>query len=349
MSKQYYIVPVFVPHEGCPHDCVFCNQNKISGVEKETNISSIKNHIDEILSTIKSSDAFIEIAYFGGSFTGIEKTKQFHLLETAKKYLDKNLVNGIRLSTRPDYISEDILNYLKEYGVTTIELGVQSLDNKVLELSNRGHNDKIVNDAVKLIKKYNFNLGLQIMPGLPGDTEETVLKTGKKIVMLNPNIVRIYPTLVIKGTHLEKLYNDGVYKPWTLDKTIEVCKKLLLMFDSYGIKVIRVGLQTSDNINFGRDIVAGPFHPSIRELIESEIVFDNINKSLEDKNVYSKNILLTVNPKSVSKIVGNKKTNLLRLEKKFSSKITLKQDLNLKKNNIVVSVDNNNYELPVLR
>lgn len=320
---RYYNIPIFVPHEGCPFDCIFCNQRKITGQDTTANREEVFKVIEEHLKTLPKGEKHVEAAFFGGSFTGISAEKQEELLSVAKEFLDRGEIHGIRLSTRPDYISEEILNRLKKYGVTTIELGVQSMDDEVLLASKRGHTKEDVKRSAKLIKRYGFSLGLQMMTGLPCDTEEKSIKTAKEIIKLKPDIVRIYPTLVLKETKLCECYEKGEYSPQTLDEAITVCKKLIPMFEKKGIRVIRVSLATTEEIRDGASVVAGPYHPAFRELSEGEIYFDKILKLLKK---YPKARTFSVNPKEFSKAVGNGKKNITRIEEKYGFLITIKPD-----------------------
>ena len=226
MTMKTYNIPIFVPHRGCPFDCVFCNQKRITGTQKEVTADDVHNIIGEYLKTLPSKNRRIEAAFFGGSFTGIPINEQSELLAAANEYLKKGDIDGIRLSTRPDYIDKEILDNLLKYGVTTIELGVQSMDDSVLKSSNRGHTRKDVINAVRLIKEYSFTLGLQMMTGLPGDTDEKSLYTADEIIKLKPDIVRIYPTLTIKDTFLEKMYLTGKYQPQSVDEAVNLAKQL---------------------------------------------------------------------------------------------------------------------------
>ena len=326
-----YNIPVFVPHKGCPYDCVFCNQRKITGNIKETTPDDVTKTITSYLETLPKTDRNIEVAFFGGSFTGIPIDEQSALMERVLPYINDGIIDGIRLSTRPDYITREILDNLKKYNVTTIELGVQSMDDRVLKASNRGHNSKTVENAVSLIKEYGFSLGLQMMTGLPGDTDERSVETAGKIIALNPDFVRIYPTLVIKDTFLEKMYKSGEYEPQSLDNAVILSKKLLLMFEDVGIGVIRIGLQPTEEINEGASVVAGPFHSSFGELVIGSIYYDIIKNALQ--NVHS-DVTLYVNPSEISKAVGNRRSNIELLEKELKINICVKGDTNLKKREV---------------
>ncbi|WP_294354619.1 radical SAM protein [uncultured Clostridium sp.] len=303
MSKSYYIIPIFVPHEGCPHDCVFCNQDRITGVKEKVTANTVYNIVDEYLSTINREDATIEISFFGGTFTGIKEEKQRELLSVALEYKNKGLIDKIRMSTRPDYINNYILSYLKEYKVDIIELGVQSLDDEVLIAAGRGHTSKDVEIASNLIKEYGITLGHQIMPGLPKDTFEKDILTVKKSLEMKPDICRLYPSLVIKDTPMEIMYNRGTYIPYTLDEAVEICKKLYKMYTEKNVNVIRIGLQPTDEIAEGKDVVAGPFHPAFRELVEGSILADKVREELKSP---CKGII-KINNRDISKLYANKK------------------------------------------
>lgn len=303
MSKSYYIIPIFVPQEGCPHNCVFCNQDKITGVKDTVTADTVRNTIHDYLETIENKKATIEVSFFGGTFTGIREEKQRELLAVAKEFKDKELIDKIRLSTRPDYISEYILTYLKEYGVNIIELGVQSLNEDVLKKAGRGHSVEDVINASKLIKKFGFTLGHQIMPGLPGDTFERDIKTTELSLEMKPDICRIYPSLVIKDTPMEYMYNRKDYIPYTLDEAVEISRVMYDMYMNAGVNVIRIGLQPTESINEGGDVVAGPFHPAFRELVEGSLLVDKILKAMND----NKEAVIYINPKDISKLYANKK------------------------------------------
>ena len=246
INMRTYNIPIFVPHRGCPYDCVFCNQRRITGSIKDVTPADVREIITKALKTLPKENRYVEAAFFGGSFTGIPIEEQTALLLAAEEF--KPYINGIRLSTRPDYISKEILDNLQKHGVTTIELGVQSMDNDVLKQSNRGHTREQVIDAVRLIKKYPFTIGLQMMTGLPGDTPQKSLQTAKEIIELAPQIVRIYPTLTIRDTYLEKMYKNGSYTPQSLDEAVELSKQLLLKFEENDINVISIGMQETEEI-----------------------------------------------------------------------------------------------------
>ncbi|EGT3847304.1 radical SAM protein [Clostridioides difficile] len=333
MKKR--IIPIFVPHKGCPHDCIFCNQKKITGVSTDVTSEDARNIIEECLETI-DKDADVEIAFFGGSFTAIDIDIQKSLLSVAKEYVEKGLVKDIRMSTRPDCIDEDILSMLKEYKTSVIELGVQSLDEKVLLDSIRGHQSEIVYKSSKMIKNSGIKLGLQMMIGLPADTEEKCIFTAKKFVELKPDCVRVYPTLVVKDTGLEKLMEQNKYNPFTLEESVNIVKKVLVLFYVNNINVIRVGLQATDDIQIGKAVLAGPYHPAFRELVEADMIKDYLEfVILQNKNI--KQMLVKSNKKNISKIIGNKKTNVKYMEEKFGVLLkTQESDLDINQLEIVL-------------
>lgn len=309
-KKAHYIIPIFVPHSGCPHDCIFCNQKKITDQLTEMNSDKAIDIIDEYLDYF-DREAYIEIAFYGGSFTAIDLDKQRDLLEVAYDYKSRGLVDAIRMSTRPDAISPDILEHLSEYGVDTVELGVQSMDQEVLNLSGRGHNDRVVYDSVELLKKYGFKFGLQMMLGLPGDNLDKDIYTVQEFIKLDPDCVRIYPTLLIKDTYLEELYLRGDYEPLSVEEAVEISSIILILFEKNNINVIRLGLQATDNIQMGKDVLAGPFHPAFRQLVESKIyrqILDgklgNIEGELKDQE-----LIVYANNSIISNIVGQKASN----------------------------------------
>ena len=331
--KKQYIIPIFVPHLGCPNDCVFCNQKSISGQTKQVTKEDVKNIIEEHLKYIKK-DSKVEVAFFGGSFTGIEEEKQEELLSTAYEYIKQKKVDSIRISTRPDYIDKKILKRLKKYKVKTIELGVQSANDYILKKAGRGHTFEDVVKASKLIRWYGFELGHQMMVGLPESTTVDEINTAKQLIKLKPKMVRIYPVLVIKNTKLEKDYNDGKYKPLTVTQAVEVCKELVKLFVKKHIEVIRIGLQPTDTItnpdNDKSEVVAGPFHPAFRQLVESGMWYDVIVEKIKQLNTKVKEVVVTVNPADVNNVVGQRKDNINNLRDVYDVNLIVKADEKIK-------------------
>lgn len=328
--KEYHI-PIFVSHRGCPFQCVFCNQTRITGESGRVSAADVKRTIGEYLATLKDKSRFTEAAFFGGSFTGIAVEEQEELLGAAYEFVKKGDIDGIRVSTRPDYISPPVIERLLRYGVTTVELGVQSMDEEVLKLSGRGHSAASVENAVALLKKTQMRIGLQMMTGLPGDTMEKSLYTAGEFIRLRPQMVRIYPTLVIKSTMLNTLYEQGLYRPQTVAEAVQLSKRLVLMFREEGIEVIRVGLQPTEEIREGASVTAGPYHPAFGELVESEIFFDMLTEHKP-----SGICRVRVNPADVSKVVGQKRRNIKRLEQ-MGVRLEIIQDKGIKKGGLELS------------
>ena len=334
MSKNYYIIPVFISHQGCPHQCVFCNQDRIAGKYEEVFASDVRKIIDEYLETINSKGATIEVSFFGGTFTAIDVNKQKELLEVAREYKQKGLIHKIRLSTRPDAILPYILGYLKEYKVDIIELGVQSLDDEVLRKAGRGHSVNDVLVASKLIKEAGFTLGHQIMPGLPGDSFDIDIETTKKSIEMKPDICRIYPSLVIKDTPMEDMYNRGDYVPYSLDEAVYISGEMLKLYNDAKIKVIRIGLQPTDTITTGKDIVDGPFHPAFRELVEGHLICETLDKKCPKE----KDIIVEINEKDISKLYTNKKQYFKRFLAGREGKVYVNTNNKVKKGRIKLTV-----------
>ena len=277
--KKEYIIPIFVPHLGCPQCCTFCNQKTISGETKQVTAEDVRNTIEYYLKNFKKGN-YVEVAFFGGSFTAIPVETQEELLKAVQPYIKDKKVNSIRLSTRPDAIDKKILKMLKKYHVKTIELGVQSTNNFILERCKRGHTFEDVKKASKLIRKYRFTLGHQMMVGLPDSTEKDDIKTAEDLIKLKPKLIRIYPVLVIKGTELAREYKNKEYTPLTVGQAVERSKEILKLFNKKHITVIRIGLQNTDTITNPKDkeseVVAGPYHPAFRQLVEYAIWSDKV-------------------------------------------------------------------------
>lgn len=311
-------IPIFVAHKGCPNDCIFCNQVKISGTKDEIDKEKIKATIENSLKHADFKNT--QIAFFGGSFTGISEDTMINYLSVAKYYCDNYNLDGIRLSTRPDYINTHILDILKKYGVKTIELGVQSMCDEVLTLNNRGMSVNDTKNACRLIRDYGFELGVQLMTSMYGSDRQKDIFTAHEAVKLKPDFVRIYPTVVISGTKLHEFYQKGIYKTRTLDETVDICCEMYEIFKKSNIKVIRIGLMTNEDINC--ESVIGAYHPAFGELVMSKYYFNKICEIINSKKLdFSKKILLICAPKElVSKISGHKKTNIGKLKEKYELK-----------------------------
>lgn len=274
--KTHAIIPIFISHRGCPNDCVFCNQKKITARAGDVTPADVSKTVETWLTTLGTLEPQeIELAFFGGSFTGIPLEEQTAFLQIAKTYKDAGRIGKLHLSTRPDYISPQILDNLKTYGVDVIELGVQSFDEEVLRLSGRGHQADIVYQSAALIKDYGFTLGIQLMVGLPGDTLEKDIFSAKETVKIAPQLARLYPTVVLRDTALYDACRSGTYTPLAEAEAVERTKAMYEILDSAGINIIRVGLKSSD-------IMAGEtaFHPAFRQLVEGSIARDRLEMQL---------------------------------------------------------------------
>ncbi len=317
--KKHANIPIFIPHLGCPNQCVFCNQRTISGV-RQFNADSIVDIIDSSLSTV-SRDTEVEIAFFGGSFTGIDRALMHRLLEIAYTYVKRGSVKGIRCSTRPDYINLEILRELKKYGVRVIELGLQSVDDSVLSTTKRGHTFSAEKDATRLIVDEGFELVGQMMIGLPGADEKSELETADFIISSGASGARIYPTVVFKDTDLCIMTQKGEYLPLSLEEAVRRSAAVMSKFIDAGIEVIRVGLCSSENLCSTDTYYAGPNHSAIGELVENEIYYGLACAEIEKISIYGISELKICVPIGfLSKAIGQKKKNKIRLQEKYSIK-----------------------------
>lgn len=311
MIKRHANIAIFVPHAGCPCQCSFCNQRHIAGQQQFPSAEDVKNACETAKRAL-AAEANAQIAFFGGSFTAIPRDEMVGLLQAAAPYVKRGDFSGIRVSTRPDAIDNDVLTILKDYGVTTVELGAQSMDDAVLSACRRGHTAKQVQEAARLIRGAGLTLGLQMMTGLPGDTDEGTMRTAQALAELTPDEVRIYPTLVIEGSPLATAYRNGTYNPQTLDEAVTLCVRLLTFFEEErGIPVIRLGLHAEDEMM--RHCLAGPWHPAFRELCESRIFRQKAE--LLFKQTQQTEVELAVHPACVSRMVGHRRENLTAFKK----------------------------------
>ena len=313
-------IPIFIPHMGCPNMCVFCNQRSISG-KMSFDISKVKNEIDEALATTQNDDE-IEIAFFGGSFTGIDRELMISLLSLAQEYIDCGRVASIRLSTRPDYIDDEILDILASFGVKTIELGLQSMDDEVLEKSKRGHTSLCAEKACKMIKDRGFSLIGQMMIGLPNSTVEKEIHTAKKICEMGADGARIYPTVVFYDTELCSMMQSGIYSPLSNDDAVERTKEALKVFVAEDVPCIRVGLQSGENLSDASLVAGGANHSAIGELSMSALYLDKICEKIDAQNLTKEPEKMTIYcPKGdISKIVGQKRKNIEKIYQKYGIK-----------------------------
>ena len=302
-------ISIFIPHLGCSNQCSFCNQHAITGSVVPPTKEDVMRACETAIIHRGDASGATEIAFFGGSFTAIDRDYMVMLLETASVYIKSGVFKGIRISTRPDAIDRETLLLLKKYGVTAIELGAQSMNEEVLRLNDRNHTASSVVTAAGLIKAHGFELGLQMMTGLYGDDDDGALYTAKMLSGLKPDTVRIYPTIVLKGTKLEKLYLSGQYMPQTLEGAVALCTRLLEYFRELNIPVIRLGLHTINE----SDYIGGPWHAAFRELCEGEIYYRNAVELLSKSGLQGE-VILFVNGVALSKMIGQNKVNLERLK-----------------------------------
>ncbi len=341
-----FIIPIFLPNLGCPHRCVFCNQAVVTGAKQ--NIPSpekLQFQINKFLDYKGKRRNRVQISFYGGNFLGLKKNYIKSLLYEATKFVNEGKVESIRFSTRPDTIDNDRLDILKDFPVKTIELGVQSMDNHVLTMAKRGHTSSDTEKAVNLLKKRNYEIGLQMMIGLPGDNEIKALATGRRIADLSPDFVRIYPAIVFEKTILASWYKKGSYTPLSLETCVSLVKKLYLYFRKNSIQVIRMGLQASEHLEKNSTILAGPHHPAFGHLVYSEIFLDMAASILESKRRESKKreskkdscdkVVIKVHPQSISRMRGLKNKNIEILKTRFHIKsLKIISDFSIKKDEI---------------
>ncbi len=318
-----YNLPIFIPHRGCPFDCVFCNQRKITGVDTDVMPDYVKGIINEFLKTIKKENSTVEVAFFGGSFTGMDLSVQEEFLKVASEF--GSVIDGIRLSTRPDYITSDVIELLNEYNVTTVELGVQSSDDVVLECNNRGHSFDDVIKATRILKKAGINVGHQMMLGMYASNPYKDMKTVRDIISLKPSCVRIYPVVTLKDTALEKLYLDDGYVPYTTMQAAEIAKNAVCEFRKNDIDVIRIGLHSSEELDSIGNVVAGPYHQAFGELVESLIYRDKIENMILKDALKDCEFEFVCPKGDVSKAIGHKKMNKEYFYDKYNIKLKIKE------------------------
>lgn len=313
------VVPVFIPHAGCPHRCVFCNQTSTTGcTEPFPDASAVKKTIDLFLGYSGKDRRPIEIAFFGGNFLGLESRRITDLLAIAADYIHRGKAHGIRFSTRPDTIDQHTLDLISAFPVSTVEVGVQSMNDEVLWLVRRGHTSADTLRAVARLKEKPYQLGLQMMVGLPGDSESGAVSTSSRLAECEPDFVRIYPTLVLKGSPLARWLADKRYTPLALDRCVQLVKSLYLMFARYGIRVIRMGLQPTSELNDNAAVLAGPYHPAFGELVHGAVFLDTVlthlMEPLGEEPLDRSALRLTVHPRNLSRINGHKRNNIKLLQ-----------------------------------
>ncbi len=307
------IIPFFIMNKGCPHKCIFCNQkitagNHPIGITKDVFDKIVHTH----LATTRGAKK-VEIAFYGGNFTGISEPEQERLLSWANYYIHKGLAQKIRISTRPDYISPDYLKILKEYSVATVEIGAQSFVDDVLEHAQRGHDASCTEQAVNFLKEYSFQTCLHLMAGLPKDTQDGFIYSLNKTIALNPDMARISPTLVLKDTILAQLYTQNAYTPLDLDNAVSLCRTALDKFSAAGIRIIRFGLHITEEMKNNGAVLAGPLHPSFGHLVYSDFFCRKTLTLLNELQAAAKNIHILLSPSDVAVLRGAKNSNLAYL------------------------------------
>jgi histone acetyltransferase (RNA polymerase elongator complex component) len=312
-------IPIFIPHLGCPNQCVFCNQRSISG-HADFREEDVREQIEAALDTV-DRNAKVQIAFFGGSFTGIERDLMIRLLNTAQEYVDRGRVEGIRLSTRPDYIDETVLRILKQYSVKVIELGLQSMDDGGLRASGRGHTARCAQLACRDVIAAGFELVGQMMIGLPTSTLESEIATAKQICEMGASACRIYPTVVFYDTPLCDMAKNGVYSPLTVEEAVKRSAEVLKIFQSNRIPCIRIGLCSGEDLADMEKVFAGPNHPALGELVRSEVEYENLKRATERSGAVGKAVLLRCPTKRISQIVGMRRCNLVRLQSELGTRV----------------------------
>jgi len=340
------VIPFFIQHAGCPFTCVFCNQWQITGQKDIDRPEQVAARVSDYLQTVKGKPDSVEIAFYGGSFTGLPFGEQEKWLKEACEIKKKGLVSGIRLSTRPDFITEDTLENLQRYGVTTVELGVQSLVDEVLIQSCRGYLSETVYKATRLIRGYPFQLVYQLMLGLPGDTMARARLSAERTVKAAPEAVRIYPALVLKGSTLARWHEEGSYVPWSLEQAVEAGAEWLALFSLYEIKVIRMGLLASKNLDQKHSLAAGPYHPAYGELVEGRLMLKQLKSILNVLGNDFASLTVSFNPRDYSKVAGHKKIGIQEIKKEYGiDHIELQPDDNVAENDLKVTVGSETIHL----
>jgi histone acetyltransferase (RNA polymerase elongator complex component) len=306
-------------YRGCPNRCIYCNERITAGDHPDRITEDLfRNIVDKYLETMNWNKEHIQIAFYGGNFTGIDKDYQTELLEAAESYIQGGPIDSIRISTRPDYIDTDRVKLLQRYSVTTVEIGAQSMVDEVLTLSERGHTSDDVRNAVRILQHNGFETGIHLMAGLPGDTEDRFRYTVEEVISLRPDTVRIHPTIVFRSTALAKLYTEGNYEPLTMPDAVRLCKYALRKFETAHIPVIRLGLQTTSEMETTGSIVAGPYHPSFRSLVDGSIFLDMASYLFEQAPERNGEVVFLVNPKDVSNFRGIRNGNIMTLKEDFN-------------------------------
>ena len=337
-TSRPFIVPVFVPHCGCQHQCAFCNQRAITGTPSNLPSPEALHHqITSFLRYRRADRSGVQIAFFGGNFLGLTSGQVKSLLGIAQTYISEGRVDSIRFSTRPETITPKRLDWLQDFSIGTIELGAQSMQNSVLQQIQRGHRAEDTINAVKRLRHSRYEIGLQMMVGLPGEGSTGFMRTGRALVKLKPEFVRIYPTLVLKNSLLARWFDKGKYSPLSLDQAVEKTKLLLRLFERHKIPVIRMGLQASAELSLDRELLAGPYHPAFGHLVHSALFLDEAIAALSKTTIGSNPVDLYTHPASISRMRGLKNSNVAILKEKFNIRnLRILQDDSLDRNELKV-------------
>lgn len=342
--KKTKVISIFIPHEGCPHDCTFCNQKKISGHNLSPSEDEITETIEESLKTLDKNENMVFLAFYGGSFTAIDKKLQEKYLRIATKYKNHGFIDNIRISTRPDYLNKKRVELLAEYGVDHVELGVQSTDEHVLKKCRRYYDINTIKDAVNNLKDYDISYGFQIMLGLPGDNINKVIKTCLDLYPLNPSTLRIYPTLVIKDTDLEADYTKKLYMPLSLEDAIDYAIIPFVLFNKMSCRILRMGLHSSESLLSDGNIIAGPFHSAFGEMVISKIYFNMLDEFFSVESIVNKDITIEADDSIFSKISGNHGVNKNKLKELYNINIKFRQ-LPKENDDIIIKYDQRQVKL----
>lgn len=341
------IIPLFILHQGCPHRCSYCNEEKAVGDYPPLITDTFfRETVHAFLRSRRTGKGPVQIAFYGGNFTGLDRGYQRELLERAGIFIKQGLVESIRISTRPDYLDEENLDFLQQFFVKTVEIGAQSLVDEVLRRSRRGHTSTDVRRAVGLLKRRGFETGMHLMVGLPGDSLAGFAFTVDETIALHPDMVRLHPTLVFSGTELAESFSCGAYLPLTMPEAVSACKYALGKFAAAGIPVIRLGLQTTPEMERKGSIIAGPYHPSFRALVEEALFFDMASLLLSGLNVKGRDITFFLSPRDVSSFRGQRNKNVQAIQKQFGpATISLAVDHEQQRGVLTVLMDGKNWQL----
>jgi histone acetyltransferase (RNA polymerase elongator complex component) len=313
------VIPVFIPHSGCPHQCAFCNQATITGqIQALPDRAAILDRINQYL-LYRGGRRQVELAFFGGSFLGLARDQVVRILNWAQAFVRDKKIDGIRFSTRPDTITRETVDLIKPYAISAVELGVQSMNDRVLARAGRGHTGQDTVTALELLKERQYRIGVQVMVGLPGDDETSLMDSTKKLVHLSPDFARIYPLMVLEGSRLADWYREGRYQPLSLDHSICLAKKMVLIFRAARVEVIRLGLQASDMMEDDSRVLAGPWHPAFGHLVFSGILYDHACEQIDacPGLAGSDNIVLRVHPRWESRLRGDRNMNMKKFERQY--------------------------------